>query len=43
MDAEMVEKCKEKIINAVEKYMTESADSNFDVNKINIILRLLQK
>ena len=31
MDAEMQEKCKEKIINAVEKYMTEAADSNFDV------------
>jgi hypothetical protein len=31
MDAEMVEKCKEKIINAVEKYMTESADANFDI------------
>ena len=31
MDLEMQEKCKEKIINAVEKYMTESADSNYDV------------
>ena len=33
----MVEKCKEKIINAVEKYMTESADSNFDVNFLFIL------
>jgi len=31
MTPDLIEKCKEKIINAVEKYMTESADANFDV------------
>jgi len=31
MSLDMIEKCKEKISNAIEKYMTESADANFDV------------
>ena len=36
MTQDLIEKCKEKIINAVEKHMTEIADANFDV--FNLIL-----
>jgi len=31
MTPDLIEKCKEKISNAVEKYMTDGSDANFDV------------
>lgn len=37
MSEDLQIRCKDKIINAVEKYLTEAADANLDVNKTFIV------